>query len=235
MINYIQLILEVETLEIQISSEILNLIPDFKIGMIEYTNITVADSPQMLKGRLQMYQESIYFDLENENVSELPGIQEWRKIFKQTGKDPNRYRPSVEALYRRVKKQNFLPSVQSAIDVNNFFSLQYQVPIGIYDCEKLSGLISVRIGQEKEEYLGLNGRINSLEHLIISSDVNGPFGSPFVDSERSPVTENTKNALQIIYLRPSTNLESAKSITESLMNMFIQNHGGEASFHILPC
>jgi DNA/RNA-binding domain of Phe-tRNA-synthetase-like protein len=235
MINYIQHILEVETLEIQISSELLNLIPDFKIGIIEYKNITVADSPHMLKGRLQMFQESIYFELEDKNVTELPGIQEWRNIFKQTGKDPNRYRPSVEALYRRVKKQNFLPSVQSAIDVNNFFSLQYQVPIGIYDCEKLSGPITVRVGQDKEDYLGLNGRINSLEHLIISSDDNGPFGSPFVDSERSPVTENTKNALQIIYLRPSINLENAKNLTESLMNMFIQIHGGEASFRILTC
>jgi DNA/RNA-binding domain of Phe-tRNA-synthetase-like protein len=234
MINYIQHILEVETLEIQISSELLNLIPDFKIGIIEYKNITVADSPQMLKGRLQMFQESINFELEDKNVTELPGIQEWRNIFKQTGKDPNRYRPSVEALYRRVKKQNFLPSVQSAIDVNNFFSLQYQVPIGIYDCEKLSGPITVRVGQEKEDYLGLNGRINSLEHLIISSDDNGPFGSPFVDSERSPVTESTKNALQIIYIRSSINLESAKSLTESLMNMFVQIHGGEASYRVLP-
>jgi DNA/RNA-binding domain of Phe-tRNA-synthetase-like protein len=233
MINYIQQILEVETLEIQISSELSSMIQDFKIGIIEYKNITVADSPQMLKGKLQMFQESIYFDLENKNVTELPGVQEWRHIFKITGKDPNRYRPSVEALYRRVKKQNFLHPIQSAIDVNNLFSLQYEVPIGIYDTDKLSGPITLRIGQANEEYLGLNGRLNSLEHLIISSDTHGPFGSPFVDSERSPVTENTKNALQIIYLKPSTNHEYANTLTESLMNMFIQIHGGEATYQVL--
>jgi DNA/RNA-binding domain of Phe-tRNA-synthetase-like protein len=233
MINYIQQILEVETLEIQISSELSSMIQDFKIGIIEYKNITVADSPQMLKGKLQMFQESIYFDLENKNVTELPGVQEWRHIFKITGKDPNRYRPSVEALYRRVKKQNFLHPIQSAIDVNNLFSLQYEVPIGIYDTDKLSGPITLRIGKANEEYLGLNGRLNSLEHLIISSDTHGPFGSPFVDSERSPVTENTKNALQIIYLKPSTNHEYANTLTESLMNMFIQIHGGKATYQVL--
>jgi DNA/RNA-binding domain of Phe-tRNA-synthetase-like protein len=225
--------LEVETLEIQISSEILSLIPGFKIGIIEYKNITVADSPSMLKSKLQLFQESQYFDLENKNVTELPGVQEWRSIFKKTGKDPNRYRPSVEALYRRVKKQNFLPAVQSAIDVNNLFSLQYEVPIGIYDTEKLSELITIRIGQSTEEYIGLNGRSNSLKQLILSADAQGPFGSPFVDSERSPVTEKTKNALQIIYLRPSTSLENATKLTESLMNMFIKIHGGEASFQVL--
>jgi DNA/RNA-binding domain of Phe-tRNA-synthetase-like protein len=232
MINYFYEILEVESLEIQLSSEIINKIPDFKLGVIEYKNITVGDSPQMVKGRLQLFQESIYFDLETNNLTELPGIQEWRSIFKTFGKDPNRYRPSVEALYRRVKKQNYLTTVQSAIDINNFFSLQYQVPIGIYDSDQVKGPITIKIGKIGEEYLGLNGRVNSLENLIVSADQLGPFGSPFVDSNRAPVTEATKNALQIIYLQPSTAVESTVRLIESLMKMFTQIHGGDASFYI---
>ncbi|AZU61002.1 B3/B4 domain-containing protein [Neobacillus mesonae] len=222
-------------MEIQLSPELSELIPDFKLGVIEYQNITVGDSPQMLKGRLQLFQESIYFELENKNVTELPGIQEWRAIFKKTGKDPNRYRHSAEALYRRVKKQNYLNSVQSATDLNNFFSLQYQVPMGVYDADLTEGPVEIRIGGKNEEYIGLNGRVNSLHRLIISSDQKGPFGSPFVDSERTAVTNNTKNAMQLIYLRPSTNLEEANKLTESLMNMFVQISGGEASYRILGC
>lgn len=112
-------------MEIQLSSSLIEKIPHFKVGVIEYENITVGDSPQMVKGRLQLFQESIYFELENKNVTDLPGIQEWRSVFKMTGKDPNRYRHSAEALYRRVQKQNYLSPVQSAIDLNNFFSLEY--------------------------------------------------------------------------------------------------------------
>lgn len=224
-----------EWLEIKLSEEIIEKIPNFKVGIIVYKNITVAESPQMIRGRLQLFQESIYFDLENKNVTELSGIQEWRNIFKIYGKDPNRYRPSVEALYRRVQKQNFLSSIQSATDINNFFSLQYQVPIGIYDLDNLNGAISIRLGTEEEEYTGLNGRINSLNRLIVSSDNVGAFGSPFVDSDRAPVTFATQNALQVIYLRPSTDVEKSMRLTESLMNMFIQIHGGEASFQIIRC
>ena len=224
-----------ERLEIQISSEILEHIPDFKLGVIEYRNITVGDSPQMLKGRLRLFQESLYFDLENNKVTNLPGIREWRNIFKKTGKDPNRYRPSTESLFRRVQKQNYLSSLQSAIDINNFFSLQYQVPIGIYNLDLLQEPVEIRIGKEDEEYIGLNGRKNSLEQLIVAVDQEGPFGSPFVDSERTPVTNNTKNALQIIYLRPSTDMENAVKLTKSLMDMFTQIHGGEATFRILGC
>jgi DNA/RNA-binding domain of Phe-tRNA-synthetase-like protein len=219
--------------EIQLSTELIAIIPNFKIGVIEYKNITVGDSPQMLRGRLQLFQESLYIELENKKVIDLPGIQEWRNLFKLTGKDPNRYRHSAEALYRRVQKQNYLASVQSAIDINNFFSLQYQVPIGIYDYDLLKEPLTIRMGMEGEEYLGLNGRVNSLHRLILSSDQEGPFGSPFVDSERTPVTEKTKNALQLIYLRPSTDMENARKLTASLMNMFTQLHGGDASFNIL--
>ena len=58
-----------------------------------------------------------------------------------------------------------------------------------------------------EEYLGLNGRMNSLENLIVLSDQQGPFGSPFVDSTRAPVTEETKNALQVIFLQTLNSVE----------------------------
>jgi len=235
MINYFHKNLEVEWLEIQISAEIYELIPDFKIGVIEYKNITVGDSPQMVKGRLQLFQESIFFELDNKQLTDLPGIKEWRNIFKNIGKDPNRYRHSAEALFRRIQKQNYLPSIHSAIDINNFFSLQYQVPIGVYDYDQLKAPVVIRIGKEGEEYSGLNGRTNSLDHLILSSDENGPFGSPFVDSDKAPVTVDTKNALQIIYLRSSTSVEDARKLTESLMNMFTQIHGGEASFQIVGC
>jgi DNA/RNA-binding domain of Phe-tRNA-synthetase-like protein len=233
MINYFYILLEVETLEIKVSEELITLIPHFKIGIIHYKNITVSESPQMLKGRLRLFQESLYFDLENKNVTDLEGIREWRQLFKTTGKDPNRYRPSVEALYRRIVKQNYIESVQSAIDVNNFFSLQYQIPIGIYDISKINGSVTVRVGHPGEEYVGLNGRVNSVEKLIVSADEDGAFGSPFVDSNRTPVTLETQDALQIIYLRPSLEPDECRNLTESLMNMFVQIHGGDGSFEII--
>ncbi|GAE48036.1 hypothetical protein JCM21738_5092 [Mesobacillus boroniphilus JCM 21738] len=189
----------------------------------------------MLKGRLQLFQESIYFDLLEKNVTELEGVKEWRSIFKTTGKDPNRYRHSAEALYRRIAKQNYIQSIHSAIDLNNFFSLEYQIPIGVYDSDKLIGNVFIKIGEESEEYTGLNGRTNNLANLIISADEQGPFGSPFIDSERTAITEKTTNALQIIYLRPSASPEDKQKMTESLMNMFIQIHGGTGTYRMIGC
>ncbi len=234
MINYFKRNWEGKYVEITIDSSVSNTIPNFKVGFIQYKDIVVGESPQMLKGRLQLFQESIYFELQDHSVTDIDGIKQWRDIFKQTGKDPNRYRHSAEALYRRIKKQNYLQTINSAIDLNNFFSLQYEVPIGIYDCSKLKGdTIELRVGQSEEEYEGLNGRENSLENLIIACDETGPFGSPFVDSVRAPVNEETNTAIQIVFLKPSLSSEEGSRLTQSLMEMFLQIHGGEAEYVVI--
>ncbi|MFC9599137.1 B3/4 domain-containing protein [Peribacillus butanolivorans] len=220
-------------MEINISANLSSKIPDFKVGIITYENIEVGPSPQMVKGRLQLFQEALFFDLDEKELTDFPGIKEWRKIFKTTGTNPSRYRPSVEALYRRVKKQNYLTSIHSAIDLNNFFSLLYEVPIGIYDADKLTGDISIKIGESTDKYNGLNGRLNSMENMITSADRDGAFGSPYVDSERTKVTEETKKAIQIIYLQPKTPIKEAHQLTESLMKMFLEIHGGEGTYSIL--
>lgn len=217
----------------RISPDVKEKVPDLKVGIIEYQSIVVSDSPQMLKGRLQLFQESIFFDLETRQLSDIEGLVEWKKTFKQIGTDPNRYRPSVEALYRRIKKQNYIPSIHSAADINNFFSLQYEVPIGIYDLSKIEGEIELRIGSEDDEYTGINGRIIHMDKKLLTSDKIGAFGSPYVDSERTAVTKDTRDAVQIVYFRPSMTFSESEQLLHSLKEMFIQIHGGTAQASII--
>ncbi|WHY80337.1 phenylalanine--tRNA ligase beta subunit-related protein [Siminovitchia fortis] len=220
-------------MEVHIDPSLYEVIPYLKIGVIHYDNITVGDSPQMLKGRLQLFQENAYFELEDKNVTDYEEIKEWRAIFKKLGKDPNRYRHSAEALYRRVKKQNYLPPLNSATDLNNFFSLQYKIPLGIYDKDQIRGDVELRKGRAEEQYEGLNGRKNNAENLLVTADDEGPFGSPFVDSSRTAVTPKTTNALQIVYLSPKIELHNAQKLVESLASMFTHINGGKARNDIL--
>ena len=64
-------------------------------------------------------------------------------------------------------------------------------------------------------------------------DEAGPFGSPFVDSKRTAVTEATTSALQVVFLRPSMQKEAATKLVESMGQMFTQVHGGEAESILL--
>ncbi len=205
----------------------------FKIGIIHYTKIVVSESPQMIKGRTRLFQENLYFELQEKPVTERPGIAEWRKVWKSFGADPNRYRHSAESLMRRISKENYLEPFHLAVDLNNFFSLQFEIPIGIYDLSKIEGDVLLSVGNEETSYEGLNGRDNSLKNILCSKDEKGAFGSPFVDSKRTAVTEETTNALQIFYLRPSLADAECQELLQSAGKMFCQVSGGDYKTFIL--
>ena len=121
------------------------------------------------------------------------------------GADPNRYRHSAESLMRRISKQNYLTPIHSGVDLNNFFSLQYEMPIGLYDVAQIKGFVTIDLGHDEIGYEGLNGRFNTLENILYSRDEVGAFGSPFVDSKRTAVTEETTDALHIFISALLTN------------------------------
>ena len=218
---------------ISLTPAIASQINQFKIGLIHYNKIVVEQSPQMIKGRMQLFQENLYFELEEQAVTERASIAEWRSIWKALGADPNRYRHSAESLMRRIGKQNYVTPHHSAVDLNNFFSLRYEIPIGIYDVSKLEGDIEIAVGDAETGYEGLNGRYNSLQNILYSRDAQGAFGSPYVDSVRTAVTESTTEALQIFYLRPSLSTEESLELLKSSGQMFTQVSGGTFEIALL--
>lgn len=228
-----QLIERMIILNLNLDPILFNKIPSFKLGLNHYTKITVSESPQMLKGRLQLFQELLFFDLEEKATTEFPGIHEWRMIWKQLGADPDRYPHSAEALLHRIAKQNYLAPEHSAVDLNTFFSLQYQMPIGIYDADKINGKITVSIGDENSGYEGPNGQSIMLKNIPILSDDKGPFGSPYIDSLRTTPTENTTNAVHIFFLPPSLSVDNAIQLTKAAGKMFTEISGGDVNSCVL--
>lgn len=197
-----------------------------KIGINHYTKFVVSESPQMLKGRMQLFQEHLFFELLDKELTDYQGIKEWRALWKKLGADPGRYRPSLEAMMRRIRNQNYLQPLNSAVDLNNFFSLQYEIPVGLYDLTHVEGDIQIVLGSAETSYTGINGRENTLNGILSIKDVTGPFGSPYVDSIRTIVDETSVNGLQVFFLQPSTSLEDAKKLIESAGKMFSQVNGG---------
>lgn len=180
----------------------------------------------MIKGRTRLYQENLFFELQETPVNERPGISEWRHLLESFGADSNRLPHSTERLIDQISKQNFIEPVHSAVDLNTFFSLQYEIPIGIYDVSKLTGSIVFDIGVESTGFEN-QGQFINLNNLIYSSDEKGPFGSPIADSPRTAVTEETSECIQLFYLRPSLSESECNQLLQTAGKMFCQIHGGQ--------
>ena len=124
-----------------------------------------------------------------------------RELYRRFGMDPTRYRPSSEALLRRVRRGEGLPRVNSLVDVANVLSVQFQVPIGLYDVGKVEGdTLTLRIGAPGEGYAGIRKEHINVAGRLCVADAAGPCGNPTSDSERTMITTGTEAAFWIYFL-----------------------------------
>ena len=133
-----------------------------------------------------------------ESIKQWPSIREARRVYKALGKDPSRYRPSAEALLRRVVSGKSLYRINNAVDLLNLVSLESGYSIGGYDADRISGGIRLqRGGIEPYEAIG-RGALN-VEALPVLYDDQGPFGSPTSDSVRTMVRSETRRFLWVVF------------------------------------
>jgi DNA/RNA-binding domain of Phe-tRNA-synthetase-like protein len=122
-----------------------------------------------------------------------------RTMYKKVGIDPTKTRPSNEALLRRVRKGDTIPRINSAVDIVNWCSLEFQLPYGLYDAAKIAGAVTMRRGAEGEKYAGIRKDEVNVGGRITVADDQGPFGNPTSDSARTMVTPATTELLVIVY------------------------------------
>lgn len=139
-----------------------------------------------------------------------------RTMYKKVGIDPTKTRPSNEALLRRVRKGDTIPRINSAVDVINWCSLEFQLPYGLYDFSKVSGPVTMRLGVEGEKYAGIRKDEVNVGGRITVADAISAFGNPTSDSVRTMVTPATTELLVIVYAPieiPKSQFERVVTIT----------------------
>jgi DNA/RNA-binding domain of Phe-tRNA-synthetase-like protein len=122
-----------------------------------------------------------------------------RALFRAAGCDPTRYRPSSEALLRRVLKGEELPAIQPLVDLNNCLSIDLAVPCSVAAEGSFASPVRLRAGKPGEAFASLRGPFH-LEGKPLLADAAGPFSTPITDSERIRVREDTRRAWLVAYL-----------------------------------
>jgi DNA/RNA-binding domain of Phe-tRNA-synthetase-like protein len=167
------------------------------LGCVEAA-IETGPTPPGLEEALRLCEEKIAKLPEPRAVLESSAILATRAGYKALGKDPARYRGSAEALLRRLLAGKGMPRINNVVDVINLVSVETRLPIGLYDLAHVEGRIEFRAGCAGETYKGIGKYDLNLEGLPLFADACGPHGSPTSDSERTMVTEATKQVLAII-------------------------------------
>lgn len=191
-------------MDITIASDI-----SLKLGYLELTGCQVGASSDALRKIYDEVANAAGASFAGLTLGEHPVAGGVRKLFKSVGIDPSRYRPSGEALVRRIIKGQGLYHINCIVDINNICSIESLFPMGAYDRANIDGDVTIRLGKGDEVYRGIGKEVNVTGKLV-SADSRGAFGSPIADSDRTKITEQTQDILVILYAPATTDDESVR-------------------------
>lgn len=136
-----------------------------------------------------------------ETVNKRPAIAATRAAYKALGKDPNRYRPSAEAMTRRAVKGLELYRSTTLVDLINLLSLASGHSIGGFDADAVEGdALEIGRGREGEPYEAIGrGQLN-IEGLPVLRDSRGGIGTPTSDNDRTKMSGSTRRLLMVANL-----------------------------------
>ena len=160
------------------------------------------------------------------SAAHIAAVRGMQKAF---GFDPTRYRPSSEALLRRLLKNLGIYQINTAVDVNNWCSLEFLLPMCIYDLRTVKGSICIRLGKPGEQYQGIGRQVFQMEGKVIVTDDEGVMGNTVSDSERTKVTQSTQDIFLMIYAPVGMNAQTIQHYTTLAAQRMVEFNGGQAS------
>ena len=174
-------------------------LPGVKLGIAEADDVRVTLVNEELARLTDKICDDKRREFTLETLVDSEPVRAVREMFRRWGVDPSKYRPSSEALLRRVIQGKGLYRVLNIVDIGNLGSIETGWPYGCYDRSQIQAPIALRNGVRGESYEGIGKRVWHLEDRPVLADPRGPFGSPISDSTRSMITETAQHALVVIY------------------------------------
>lgn len=185
-------------LTVQISSSIASLLPHVVIGLLQckVSNTSYNDE---LWTDIEDYSKQFKQTYQLADINQRETIAATREAYRKTGKEPNRYRPSAEALCRRLVKGESLYRISTIVDCINLISVKTGYSIGGFDRDSIIGnSLELGIGQAGEEFYAIGRGLLNIEGLPVYRDEKGPIGTPTSDHERTKISLNTHHLVLIV-------------------------------------
>lgn len=213
---------------ITVSEEIKNACPIFK-GAAVYAKVTNTAFCEGLWEEINAFAKELTSTTQPEDIKQQPAIAATREVYKRCGKDPSRYRPSAEALRRRLMRGIDLYQIDTLVDLINLVSLRTGYSIGGFDADKIQGInLELGVGRAEEPFEGIGRGVLNIEGLPVYRDAIGGIGTPTSDHERTKMDLGTQHILAIVNgYSGQEGLPEAAGMIQELLKKYASSDGGE--------
>lgn len=175
------------------------LVGALRVAVVEAEEVTVREHDPAVWAEIEALAARLRGAYEGAEPAQIEGLRPARELYRRTGVDPTKLRPSSEALLRRVLRGGALPRINSFVDATNLCSLDFLLPIGLHDLDRVAGGITLRLGGTGEGYQAIGKAWYSVEGRLTAADAQGACGSPTSDSRRTMITLETRRGLMLVY------------------------------------
>lgn len=136
-----------------VADEVFSRFPGYVRGVVLAYDVRNGASPPELIGLLREAESSIRRRLRLEELASHPRIASWREAYRSFGANPGKFRSSVEAMIRRVLRDQEVPSINSLVDMGNLISLRHLLPAGAHAIDVVTEDIRLRPATGKEDFV----------------------------------------------------------------------------------
>lgn len=208
------------------------------IGVIKVRGLDNHGNSQEINNLLRNIEVQTREDFSKfESHGQHPNIIAWRQAYKKFGADPHQYRCSAESLVRRLLKGETIPNINKLVDIYNYISVKYVVPVGGEDTDAIIGDLQLSLSNGTEEFIRLNGTENDPPLLgeVVYKDEKGVICRRWNwrEADRTKLTENTKNTIIVIDALYPMDKSIIETATKELADLVKQFCGGEVETEVM--
>ncbi len=167
--------------------------PHILLGLIAAYDVDVSATPVGFEEALASLLQTRRSPLSNEEEVFRKAVRDMLRYgrYKPTG----RGKPASEYLLRAAQQGSF-PRINAVVDINNYISLKYLLPISLWDLEKAAADAYVfRRGREGESFVfNTAGQRIDVADLVVGCRIvegSGPEGEPIVNPVKDALVTKT--------------------------------------------
>lgn len=138
---------------LRVSEAVAEAYPDLRIAAVTARGVDNRTYPADLLLRVFEAEDRLRARLTLEQLDDHPHVRAWRDTYRSFGVKPRSYRPTAEALARRVLRGDPLPNLSPVVDTYLVSCLDHLLPIGGYDVERLDGDIHLECSEGGEPFV----------------------------------------------------------------------------------
>ncbi len=208
-------------MKLVIEPKIFEMFPCVVIGVViisDMVNDRNVEEIMALLRQEETHQKEILTGVE---LGSLPEITAWREIYRKFGSNAKDFRSSIESLLRRARGGSKpLPDINPLVNLYNYLSLKYHVPVGAEDLAKVTGDIVLGFADGSEKGIALG---SDVEESCDSGEVVYTDDLGFLcrrwnwrEADRTKIDPTTKRAVMVLEKVPEVSAESFQNaLTEA--------------------